>query len=240
MEVMEEYPDAKRMLEEKGRQMLMKDNLIDANFVSESDQKNQAVLKLHNDISLIKSQIQMLIDATQPMRIGDSPSSQPMMAIENGHTIEVPRCSSRITHEDDESIIDNLTPIIEDIEESQIEELCERQDNANNTNNNSDNENDDVFSDASKTDDQEQLISDGSNTSSESTTSTVFVSEVPTVTIRRRSVASKTSILSSVSISPKGMSPRVSPRNVFGYNEKLQIKLSFFINRTKHLQIDPL
>ena len=37
------------MLEEKGRQMLMKDNLIDLNFTSEEDQKNQFLNNLHND-----------------------------------------------------------------------------------------------------------------------------------------------------------------------------------------------
>ena len=53
-EVMQEYPDAKRMLEEKGRQMLMKDNLIDLKWVSEEERKAAFLQNLHNDITLIK------------------------------------------------------------------------------------------------------------------------------------------------------------------------------------------
>ena len=39
---------AKKMLEQKGREMLMKDNLIDLNFKSKGDQESEVINDLKN------------------------------------------------------------------------------------------------------------------------------------------------------------------------------------------------
>ncbi len=60
-EVLVEYPDAKKILEEKGRDMLMKDNLIDLNWIDEATRHQQFMDSLKGDVELIKNQMSLLM-----------------------------------------------------------------------------------------------------------------------------------------------------------------------------------
>lgn len=60
-EVLVEYPDAKKILEEKGRDMLMKDNLIDLNWIDEATRHQQFMDSLKSDVELIKNQMSLLM-----------------------------------------------------------------------------------------------------------------------------------------------------------------------------------
>lgn len=55
MEALIEYPDAKTLLEEKGRSILMKDNLIDESLVAATDAKD-----LENKVNLIESSMDVM------------------------------------------------------------------------------------------------------------------------------------------------------------------------------------
>lgn len=55
MEALTEYPDAKTLLEEKGRSILMKDNLIDESLVAATDAKD-----LENKVNVIESSMDVM------------------------------------------------------------------------------------------------------------------------------------------------------------------------------------
>ncbi|XP_008296948.1 cyclic nucleotide gated channel subunit alpha 1a [Stegastes partitus] len=64
MESLTEYPDAKGMLEEKGRQILMKDGLIDldpANIKPETKELEEKVNKLYNTMELMQFKIKKIV-----------------------------------------------------------------------------------------------------------------------------------------------------------------------------------
>ncbi|KAM9363006.1 cyclic nucleotide gated channel subunit alpha 1a [Symphorus nematophorus] len=64
MESLVEYPDAKGMLEEKGRQILMKDGLIDldpANIMPEAKELEDKVNKLYNTMELMQSKLKKIL-----------------------------------------------------------------------------------------------------------------------------------------------------------------------------------
>ncbi|XP_051240524.1 cyclic nucleotide gated channel subunit alpha 1a [Dicentrarchus labrax] len=64
MESLVEYPDAKGMLEEKGRQILMKDGLIDldpANIMPEAKELEERVNKLYNTMELMQSKLKKIL-----------------------------------------------------------------------------------------------------------------------------------------------------------------------------------
>lgn len=64
MESLVEYPDAKGMLEEKGRQILMKDGLIDldpANIMPEAKELEEKVSKLYSTMELMQTKLKMIL-----------------------------------------------------------------------------------------------------------------------------------------------------------------------------------
>ncbi|XP_035515766.1 cyclic nucleotide gated channel subunit alpha 1a [Morone saxatilis] len=64
MESLVEYPDAKGMLEEKGRQILMKDGLIDldpANIMPEAKELEERVNKLYYTMELMQSKLKKIL-----------------------------------------------------------------------------------------------------------------------------------------------------------------------------------
>uniref|UniRef100_A0AAY4C2U2 Cyclic nucleotide-binding domain-containing protein n=2 Tax=Denticeps clupeoides TaxID=299321 RepID=A0AAY4C2U2_9TELE len=71
VEALTEYPDAKAMLEEKGRQILMKDNLIDldpANLKPDEKDLEDKVSRMYNSMELMKAKLRKLLgdhDASQ-------------------------------------------------------------------------------------------------------------------------------------------------------------------------------
>lgn len=80
MESLLEYPDAKGMLEEKGRQILMKDGLIDldpANIMPEAKELEEKVNRLYSTMELMQSKLKKILgkykvtDKTLRCRIAD-------------------------------------------------------------------------------------------------------------------------------------------------------------------------
>lgn len=80
MESLIEYPDAKAMLEEKGRQILMKDGLIDldpANIMPETKELEEKVNKLYSTMELMQTKLKKIVgkqksaDKTLRHRIAD-------------------------------------------------------------------------------------------------------------------------------------------------------------------------
>ncbi|XP_036970000.1 cyclic nucleotide gated channel subunit alpha 1a [Acanthopagrus latus] len=80
MESLLEYPDAKGMLEEKGRQILMKDGLIDldpANIMPEAKELEEKVNRLYSTMELMQSKLKKILgkykvtDKTLRCRITD-------------------------------------------------------------------------------------------------------------------------------------------------------------------------
>lgn len=64
MESLLEYPEAKAMLEEKGRQILMKDGLLDldpANIKPEAKELEESVNKLYNRMELMQSKLKKIL-----------------------------------------------------------------------------------------------------------------------------------------------------------------------------------
>ncbi|XP_054635888.1 cyclic nucleotide gated channel subunit alpha 1a isoform X1 [Dunckerocampus dactyliophorus] len=64
MESLVEYPDAKGMLEEKGRQILMKDGLIDldpANIKPEAKELEEKVSRLYNTMDLMQTKLKKIL-----------------------------------------------------------------------------------------------------------------------------------------------------------------------------------
>ncbi|TDH16226.1 hypothetical protein EPR50_G00017580 [Perca flavescens] len=64
MESLVEYPDAKGMLEEKGREILMKDGLIDldpANIIPEAKELEEKVNKLYNTLELMQFKLKKVL-----------------------------------------------------------------------------------------------------------------------------------------------------------------------------------
>lgn len=64
MESLVEYPDAKGMLEEKGRQILMKDGLIDldpANIMPEAKELEEKVNKLYSSMDLMQTKLRKIL-----------------------------------------------------------------------------------------------------------------------------------------------------------------------------------
>ncbi|KAF0037377.1 hypothetical protein F2P81_010251 [Scophthalmus maximus] len=64
MESLTEYPDAKGMLEEKGRQILMKDGLIEldpANILPEAQELEEKVNKLYNTMDLMQTKLKKIL-----------------------------------------------------------------------------------------------------------------------------------------------------------------------------------
>lgn len=64
MESLIEYPDAKAMLEEKGRQILMKDGLIDldpANIMPETKELEEKVNKLYGTMELMQTKLKKIL-----------------------------------------------------------------------------------------------------------------------------------------------------------------------------------
>nr|XP_057947569.1 cyclic nucleotide gated channel subunit alpha 1a isoform X2 [Doryrhamphus excisus] len=64
MESLVEYPDAKGMLEEKGRQILMKDGLIDldpANIKPEAKELEEKVSRLYNTMELMQTKLKKIL-----------------------------------------------------------------------------------------------------------------------------------------------------------------------------------
>lgn len=64
MESLTEYPDAKAILEEKGRQILMKDNLIDldpANIKPETKELEEKVNKLYSTMELMQTKLKKIL-----------------------------------------------------------------------------------------------------------------------------------------------------------------------------------
>lgn len=64
MESLTEYPDAKAMLEDKGRQILMKDGLIDldpANIMPEAKELEEKVNKLYNTMELMQTKLKKIL-----------------------------------------------------------------------------------------------------------------------------------------------------------------------------------
>lgn len=64
MESLTEYPDAKGMLEDKGRQILMKDGLIDldpANIMPETKELEEKVNKLYSTMELMQSKLKKIL-----------------------------------------------------------------------------------------------------------------------------------------------------------------------------------
>lgn len=64
MESLQEYPDAKGMLEDKGREILMRDNLIDldpANIMPETKELEENVNKLYNTMELMHFKVKKLL-----------------------------------------------------------------------------------------------------------------------------------------------------------------------------------
>ncbi|CAL9700196.1 unnamed protein product [Knipowitschia caucasica] len=80
MESLTEYPDAKAMLEEKGRQILLKDNLIDldpANIQPEVKELEEKVNKLYSTMDLMQVKIKKILvkyestETTLQLRLSD-------------------------------------------------------------------------------------------------------------------------------------------------------------------------
>lgn len=80
MESLLEYPDAKGMLEDKGRQILMKDGLIDldpANIMPEAKELEEKVNRLYSTMELMQSKLKKILgkykvtDKTLRCRIAD-------------------------------------------------------------------------------------------------------------------------------------------------------------------------
>lgn len=64
MESLQEYPDAKALLEEKGRQILMKDGLLDldpANIKPEAKELEEKVNKLYNMMELMQTKLKKIL-----------------------------------------------------------------------------------------------------------------------------------------------------------------------------------
>lgn len=64
MESLTEYPDAKALLEDKGRQILMKDGLIDldpANIMPETKELEEKVNKLYSTMDLMQSKLKKIL-----------------------------------------------------------------------------------------------------------------------------------------------------------------------------------
>lgn len=64
MESLQEYPDAKALLEEKGRQILMKDGLLDldpANIKPEAKELEEKVNKLYNVMELMQTKLKKIL-----------------------------------------------------------------------------------------------------------------------------------------------------------------------------------
>lgn len=64
MESLTEYPDAKAMLEEKGRQILLKDNLIEldpSKILPETQELEETVNKLYSSMELMQAKLKMVL-----------------------------------------------------------------------------------------------------------------------------------------------------------------------------------
>ncbi|CAG5083559.1 Oidioi.mRNA.OKI2018_I69.PAR.g10407.t1.cds [Oikopleura dioica] len=139
-EVLVEYPDAKKILEEKGRAMLMKDNLIDLDWIDEATRHKQFMDSLKSDVELIKNQMALLM--------------------ENFDRISRERASPRkrlqthpIVYEDPDD--DLLTTILEEPNQNAIDPEEEKADQS--SVKKAESKEEDVFSDASNSDNESVL-----------------------------------------------------------------------------------
>jgi hypothetical protein len=126
-EVLVEYPDAKKILEEKGRAMLMKDSLIDLNWIDEATRHQQFMDSLKGDVELIKNQMSLLMQNFEIISRERAPQRRRLK-------------SHPIVYEDPDEEL--LTTILEEPNQNAVDNEAEK-DSVNKSNE------EDVFSDAS-------------------------------------------------------------------------------------------
>lgn len=126
-EVLVEYPDAKKILEEKGRAMLMKDSLIDLNWIDEATRHQQFMDSLKGDVELIKNQMSLLMQNFEIISRERAPQRRRLK-------------SHPIVYEDPDEEL--LTTILEEPNQNAVDNEAEK-DSVNTSNE------EDVFSDAS-------------------------------------------------------------------------------------------
>ena len=126
-EVLVEYPDAKKILEEKGRDMLMKDNLIDLNWIDEATRHQQFMDSLKGDVELIKNQMSLLMQNFEIIHRERAPQRRRLK-------------THPIVYEDPDEEL--LTTILEEPNQNAVDNETEK-DTVNTSNE------EDVFSDAS-------------------------------------------------------------------------------------------
>ena len=126
-EVLVEYPDAKKILEEKGRDMLMKDNLIDLNWIDEATRHQQFMDSLKGDVELIKNQMSLLMENFEIISRERAPQRRRLK-------------THPIVYEDPDEEL--LTTILEEPNQNAVDNVAEK-DSVNTSNE------EDVFSDAS-------------------------------------------------------------------------------------------
>jgi hypothetical protein len=126
-EVLVEYPDAKKILEEKGRAMLMKDSLIDLNWIDEATRHQQFMDSLKGDVELIKNQISLLMQNFEIINRERAPQRRRLK-------------THPIVYEDPDEEL--LTTILEEPNQNAVDNEAEK-DSVNKSNE------EDVFSDAS-------------------------------------------------------------------------------------------
>lgn len=126
-EVLVEYPDAKKILEEKGRAMLMKDSLIDLNWIDEATRHQQFMDSLKGDVELIKNQMSLLMQNFEIISRERAPQRRRLK-------------SHPIVYEDPDEEL--LTTILEEPNQNAVDNDAEK-DSVNTSNE------EDVFSDAS-------------------------------------------------------------------------------------------
>jgi hypothetical protein len=126
-EVLVEYPDAKKILEEKGRAMLMKDSLIDLNWIDEATRHQQFMDSLKGDVELIKNQMSLLMQNFEIISRERAPQRRRLK-------------THPIVYEDPDEEL--LTTILEEPNQNAVDNEAEK-DSVNTSNE------EDVFSDAS-------------------------------------------------------------------------------------------
>ena len=126
-EVLVEYPDAKKILEEKGRDMLMKDNLIDLNWIDEATRHQQFMDSLKGDVELIKNQMSLLMQNFEIINRERAPQRRRLK-------------THPIVYEDPDEEL--LTTILEEPNQNAVDNETEK-DSVNTSNE------EDIFSDAS-------------------------------------------------------------------------------------------
>jgi hypothetical protein len=126
-EVLVEYPDAKKILEEKGRAMLMKDSLIDLNWIDEATRHQQFMDSLKGDVELIKNQMSLLMQNFEIISRERAPQRRRLK-------------THPIVYEDPDEEL--LTTILEEPNQNAVDNEAEK-DSVNKSNE------EDVFSDAS-------------------------------------------------------------------------------------------